>query len=131
MTQISDWRRRRERYRLMGNKCEECGAIYYPSRLRCIKCGSEKLRPIELPRRGRVISYTIIYNPPKKFDKYSPYAVALIELINGTRILSQLTDIDPAQIKIGMEVEAVFRKLYEYGGDGHIVYGTKFRPVTK
>ena len=131
MTMISDWRKRKERYRLMGSKCENCGAVYYPSRLKCVKCGSENLKPVELPRRGKILSYTIIYNPPKKFEKYTPYAVALIELVDGTRVLAQLTDIDFNQIKVGMEVEAVFRRLYEYGGDGHIVYGTKFRPIVK
>ena len=129
MTEISDWRKRIERYRFQGSECVKCGARYYPSRIKCIKCGSEEMRNVDLPRRGRVVSYTIIYNPPKKFSKYAPYAVALIELEDGTRVLGQLTDVDFDKIRVGMEVEATFRKLYEYGEDGHIIYGTKFRPV--
>ena len=129
MTEISDWRRRKERYRFIGSKCLKCGVKYYPSRIRCVRCGSEDLVQVELPRRGRVLSFTIIYSPPRKFEKYAPYAVALIELVDGTRVMGQLTDVDLDKITVGMEVEATFRKLYEYGQDGHIIYGTKFRPV--
>lgn len=128
MTEISDWRRRYERYRLIGSRCKGCGAIYYPSRRKCVECKSEELEPYELPKVGRILSYTIIYEAPKRFKKYEPYAVALIELEDGSRILSQLTDVDLDKVHVGMEVEATLRRLYEYGEDGPIIYGLKFRP---
>jgi hypothetical protein len=53
----------------------------------------------------------------------------MVELVDGTRVLAQLTDVDLEDVYVGMEVEAAFRRLYTYGEDGHIVYGTKFRPV--
>jgi len=131
MTEISDWRRRIERYRLLGSKCRKCGKIYYPRVFRCRECGSMELEMVELPRRGKVIEYTIVRLLPERYNKYGPYVIALIELENGVRILGQLTDIDHHDVKAGMEVEATLRKLYEYGTDGKIIYGVKFRPVIK
>jgi hypothetical protein len=129
MTEIGDWRVRRDRYRLLASRCRSCGVKYFPRRYNCLKCGSGDMDVIELPKRGRVVSYTIIHFAPKRFAKYAPYAVAYIELDDGTKILGQLTDIDLNEIHIGMEVEATLRRLYEYGEDGPIIYGLKFRPV--
>ena len=131
MPEISDWRSRITRYRLIGSKCEECGEVFYPPRNTCIKCGSMNLKNIELPRYGRVLSYTIIHNPPREYEYNTPYIVAYIELENGVKVFSQLTDISSNEVSIGMEVEATLRKLYEYGSDGPIIYGIKFRPKVK
>jgi len=65
---------------------------------------------------------------PDIFKKYEPYPIALIKLENGKLVLSQITDVMVDEMKDGIEVEATFRILYEYGRSGHIVYGTKFKP---
>ena len=129
MTEISDWRKRKERSRLIGYKCSKCGEIFYPRVYRCRKCGSTELKPIELPRRGHIVEYTIIKLLPERYSSFGPYSIAVIELVNGVRVIAQLTDIDLDKIKAGMEVEATLRKLYEYGNSGKIIYGVKFRPV--
>jgi len=129
MTQISDWRRRKERYRLLGFKCRKCGSIYYPKRLKCVKCGSSDFEIIELPKRGKVVEYTVVRLLPERYSGFHPYIIALIELDNGLKILGQLTDVDIDSVSEGMEVEATLRKLYEYGPDGKIIYGVKFRPA--
>jgi len=54
--------------------------------------------------------------------------VALIELDNGARILSQLS-CEPEEVRIGMRVRKAFRRYGEEGEDGIINYGTKFVPV--
>lgn len=77
---------------------------------------------------GKVWSWTIVREPPHGFEKFAPYAIALIKLANNKLITAQLTDIDLDTIEIGMEVECVTRKLKENGNKGTIVYGYKFRP---
>jgi len=123
------WRERIKKYRLIGGYCVKCGKRFYPVRSFCPKCGSNKIKEIILPRKGRVISYTIIRTPPAEFKMYAPYIVAIVELEDGTRILAQLTDIPINEVKIGMQVEAVFRRYREQGEEGIIEYGIKFRPV--
>jgi len=53
----------------------------------------------------------------------------VVELENGVRVLGTLTDVF-GEVKEGMDVEAVFRKISEDGEEGLIYYGTKFRPIT-
>jgi len=84
----------------------------------------------KLPETGRVLSYTVIRYAPRGFERQVPYVVALIELDNGTKLISQLTDVKPEDVKCGMRVEAVFRKLREQGPSGIIEYGIKFRPLS-
>jgi len=76
-----------------------------------------------------VVTWTVIRNPPKDFERYAPYVVALVELDDGVRILTQLTDVSPEEVSKGMRVEAVFRRVKEDGAEGLILYGYKFRPV--
>jgi len=122
------WRERVYRYRLVGTECLSCGRRYYPPRRVCPVCHSRNLVEVKLPERGVVVTYTIIRSPPRGYEKYAPYAIAVVELLDGTKVLAQLTDIDLSEVKIGMEVEAVFRKIREDGEEGIIEYGVKFRP---
>lgn len=82
-----------------------------------------------LSGRGEVYSYTVMYNVPQGFEEQKPYAVALVKLDEGPMVTAQLTDVDLKEIKIGLRVEMVTRKLREDGDEGQIIYGYKFRPV--
>jgi uncharacterized OB-fold protein len=95
----------------------------------CDGCGSADLEELELSDKGTVVSWTVVRNPPAGYQKYSPYTVALVELDDGPRVLSQLVDIEPDEVKTGMRVEAAFRRVKEDGSSGIIEYGYKFRPV--
>jgi len=123
------WRERIRKYRLLGGRCSSCGSVVYPHRAVCPYCGHEQLEAVELPRRGRVLTYTVIRHPPRGFEGQSPYVIAVVELEGGARMLAQLTDVNPEDVRIGMEVEAVFRRYREQSSDGIIEYGMKFRPL--
>ena len=123
------WRLRDVRYRLEGNRCDDCGTLFFPPRKLCPECRSERLTPQGLSGRGEVYSYTTVYKGPAGFADFLPYTVALVRLEEGPLITAQLTDVDPDEVTIGMPVEMVTRTLREYGKDGLIVYGYKFRPV--
>ena len=125
-----NWRLRHQRYKLQGTKCE-CGKIYFPPRKICPKCKSKNLSDFNLKGRGKIYSFTTVYDAPLGFEEYIPYTLALIKLVEGPMILSQLTDVDEDSVKIGMNVEMVIRKVRELGEKGLIVYGYKFGPVLK
>lgn len=82
-----------------------------------------------LSGRGEVYSFSTMYNVPRGYEEQGPYTVALIQLDDGPMVTAQLTDVDAADVAIGMRVEMVTRRLREDGPEGQIIYGYKFRPV--
>lgn len=122
------WREIPHRIRLEGKKCKSCNYVNYPPRSRCLKCGSTEFETCALPKNGKLLSYSVIRNPPVGFDKKTPYVIGLVELEDGTRLVAQITDVDVDELKIGMDLEQVFRKVSEDGDSGIILYGVKFRP---
>ncbi|HDJ50849.1 MAG TPA: Zn-ribbon domain-containing OB-fold protein [Thermoprotei archaeon] len=125
------WRIRYQRYRLEGTRCKKCGKIHYPPRLVCNNCHSTDLEPYRLSGEGEVVSYTIVNRGSTGFNIYTPYVYAVVRLKEGVLVEGQMTDVSPSDIRIGMPVEVVVRKLLEYGKDGLIIYGYKFRPKIK
>jgi uncharacterized protein len=79
--------------------------------------------------RGEVYSFSTMYNVPVGYEEQKPYTVALIKLEEGPIVTAQLTDVGADEVRIGMPVEMVTRRLREEGAEGQIIYGYKFRPV--
>lgn len=123
------WRETRYRYRLIGEKCRGCGAVFFPRNAVCLHCGGREMDEHKLMETGAVVTWTTIRSPPDGYEKYAPYVVALVELDDGVRVLSQLVDVEPERVEAGMRVEAAFRRIREDGDSGIIEYGYKFRPV--
>ncbi len=127
------WREIPSRYNLLGSKCGNCGALDFPPRSVCPRCGRRsvgKMQKFRLTGKGKVVTYTVIHDAPKDFDMMKPYVLGIVELDEGVRLTSQIIDVEPGEVKIGMPVEVAFRKLGEEGDAGVIHYGYKFRPVT-
>lgn len=124
------WRLRQQRYGLVGEVCPHCDAKIFPPRDVCPSCAGEAKTPYVFSGKGEVYSYTIVHDPPEGFEANAPYAVALVKLDEGPILTSQLTDVEPAEVKIGQRVEMVTRKLREDGDErGMLIYGYKFRPA--
>jgi uncharacterized OB-fold protein len=91
--------------------------------------GQLAANPEPLSGRGEVYSFSTMYNAPHGFEEQKPYTIALVKLDEGPMVTAQLTDVDSADVHIGLRVEMVTRKLREEGAEGQIIYGYKFRPV--
>jgi uncharacterized OB-fold protein len=122
------WQSHHHRYNLIGEVCDRCGAKLFPPRDVCPECTRPATTPYIFSGKGEVYSYSTMYHAPKGYEEYVPYLVALIKLEEGPLVTAQLTDVDREQVKIGMPVEMVTRKILEQGEDGLIIYGYKFRP---
>ena len=122
------WRRIPERYRLIGSRDVESGEEFFPQRkISPSKRRKSRLEPHPMPREGKIYSYTRVHAAPTGFEVESPYFLAIIELSNGVKILSQLVDSPAEKVKIGATVKMVFRKIFEDNDDGAIAYGYKFK----
>jgi uncharacterized OB-fold protein len=114
-------------YRLEGQRCSGCEARQFPPRLSCRACGRSALVPFRFSGRGEVFSYAEVAQAPAGFE--GPYLVALVRLEEGPLVTAQLTDVEGPDVRIGLPVEMVTRRLQEKGPEGFLVYGYKFRPL--
>ncbi|MBI4516316.1 MAG: OB-fold domain-containing protein [Deltaproteobacteria bacterium] len=89
-------------------QCRGCATLHHPPRVRCHACGSYDFGYVVASGRGTVYSFVEPCHPRVPAFDY-PYTVALVELAEGTRLITNLVDLDPEQVKIGMPVELVWR----------------------
>jgi uncharacterized protein len=132
MTVPRFWREQPQRYRLVGTQCPECERVYFPPRSVCPTCRREsvgRMRPRQLSGRGKLLTYTVVYQPGDGFEMQVPYVMGIVELEEGGRVMSQIINVDPQAVHTGLPVEACFRRIREDGKSGVIYYGYKFRPI--
>ncbi len=117
------------RYRLESSQCRDCNKIFYPPRVKCNRCGSIRMKSIRLSPYGKVLTYTVIRVAPTNFIDEQPYAIGVIELENGGRMMAQIVDIKLSDLKIGMPVRLEFRRITAEGEAGIVCYGHKAVPI--
>jgi len=130
MSQFSarNWREYPQRYRLEAVKFKKSGKTYFPPRDVDPETGDTEKEKVVLPDSGKIVTYTVIRVAPSQWSDISPYALAVAELTDGTRVMAQVTDCDVEQVKIGMEVRVEFRRLQSEGHHGVLSYAYKFVP---
>ena len=98
------------RHELTLQRCRACDRyIYYP-RAACPHCLSGDLEWRRVSGRGTLNTFTVVYRGQKGFPLGPPYVIAIVDLVEGPRLMTNLVGIepDPAKIRIGMPVEVVF-----------------------
>ena len=123
---IQHWRIRDRYYRLIGSKCSACGDEFFPPVYRCRGCGSETLKDKEMPKSGKIMTYTLLHEPLPGFEAQAPLYIAVVKLDNGARILTQIVDSPDESVKTGAKVRATVRRAMVDGESGQIIYGYKF-----
>src|SRR4051812_7624779 len=120
--------------RLLGSKCTGCGTPYFPRSPVCHNpaCPGERIEDATFGPRGVLWSYAVQYYappPPVKYDApFAPFAIGVIDLPEGLRVLARVAVDDLRKISIGMHVELLIDRLCA-GTDGGEVSTWKFRPV--
>jgi uncharacterized OB-fold protein len=89
-------------------RCRDCGTYIHLPRPACRGCGGTDLGPERVSGRGVVHSFTVTHFPLPGYEP--PFAVVLVELEEqpGLRLVSNLVDVEPGEIEIGMPVEVTF-----------------------
>ncbi|OMI38711.1 bifunctional MaoC family dehydratase N-terminal/OB-fold nucleic acid binding domain-containing protein [Streptomyces sparsogenes] len=97
-------------HRLLIQRCTGCGALRFPWLPGCGACGCQEWETVEASGAGTVFSYVVMHHPPfPAFDP--PYAVGLIELAEGVRMISNITGVRYDEVRIGMPVELEFLRV--------------------
>lgn len=86
--------------KLLGLKCDACGAYTVPPKKVCIDCASEEMEIVELSGTGKIRTFTVIRVPPEGFE--GPYVVGLVELSEGPWLMATILGIDAD--KANMEI---------------------------
>ncbi|MFJ5836342.1 bifunctional MaoC family dehydratase N-terminal/OB-fold nucleic acid binding domain-containing protein [Streptomyces shenzhenensis] len=102
------------RHRLLIQRCTGCGTLRHPWLPGCNECGGLDWDTVEASGEGTVHSYVVMHHPPfPAFDP--PYAVGLIELTEGVRMVSNVVGVPYDKVRIGLPVRLEFRR-YEGAG---------------
>jgi len=90
-------------------RCDGCGALHHPPVVRCPECGGYALGWQVACGRARLYSHVEPVHPA--FPAFDPgYVVGLVELEEGTRLITNVVDVDPERVEIGMPLELVVRR---------------------
>jgi uncharacterized OB-fold protein len=121
---------------LIASKCGGCGELTFPSQGSCPSCTRRDCEEVLLSRRGTLWTFTIMHFPPPvppfegdaDRETFVPFGVGYVELEEGIRVESRLTENDPEKLQIGMEVELVLEQFGE-NEDGVPRVTFAFQPV--
>ncbi len=99
-------------HRLVVQRCRGCGTYRFPAREICSRCLSREAEWVEVSGCGEVYSFNVmhqVYHPG--FAGEVPYAVVLVKLDEGPKMVSNLVGVGPRDIRIGMRVRVVFERV--------------------
>jgi uncharacterized protein len=98
-----------QQHELRFQQCMDCGAWRHVPRDMCAKCGSFNWDWSRSSGKGKVFSWTTAIQPMMpQFAEEVPYSPVIVELEEGVRMVTWLTDVKPDDLKLGMPVEVVF-----------------------
>lgn len=111
--------------RLLLQHCGACGHVQFCQQAICRRCAGTELLHRPASGRGTVHSFSVVHRAPgPAFKQDTPYAVLLVELEEGPRMISSLVDADPMSVDFGMAVELVCEEV-----NSRITL-PRFRPAT-
>ena len=111
--------------KLFIRKCAKCSRLQHPPSPMCPNCGSLEWTVQQASGRGTVHSWILSHHPTQPDE--APRIVALIELEEGVRLVSNLQGIEPGDVKNDMNVVVTFADLETF--DGGKIAMPQFRPA--
>ncbi|HET9063793.1 MAG TPA: OB-fold domain-containing protein [Candidatus Binatia bacterium] len=118
--------------RLVGSRCRTCKTPYFPKSAVCHnpECKGSHVEDALFGPTGTVWSVAVQDYPPPppaKFDKpYQPYAMGVVDLDDGLRVLGRMTSSDPRSVQVGARVELVIDALC-HDDEGNEIVSWKFK----
>ncbi|HEY3843915.1 MAG TPA: OB-fold domain-containing protein [Acidimicrobiales bacterium] len=113
---------------LLGSRCASCGAHHFPRHDTCPYCSAEDPVPVDLSNAGILWTWTAVTAPPPGYLGDTPYGVGVVELPEGIRVISRLTEGDPGALSPGQPMVLRVVPLH-VDADGNDVVTFAFAPV--
>lgn len=116
-SEISIWRDSEHLIRLHGPRCNKCGAIQYPPRRICYKCKTkDQFTEVSLAKKGKLFTFTVEHLYPIPDTRL---VTAVVDLTDGARLFTQMTDCSAENVEVGMDLRLTFRAMHRGGGFYH------------
>jgi uncharacterized OB-fold protein len=113
---------------LLGSRCTDCGGYHFPRHETCAYCSSEHVEPVELSTNGTIWAWTAVTASPPGYRGPVPYGFGVVELPEGVRVITRLTESDPTRLTFGQPVQFVVVPLHtDDDGNNVVTYG--FEPA--
>ena len=110
--------------KLLYQHCRDCGEVIFFPKYLCPGCMGHNLEWLEAKGKGKIDTFTVTYEgAPPAFMGVTPYAVAIIRMDEGYRMMSNIVDCDFDELECEMPVEVVFQPVTAE------ITLPKFRPV--
>jgi len=114
------------KFAFTGSRCQACSAVHLPPQRVCVKCHAiDRMTPERLADKPATIATFTVDR--LAYSLSPPVVAAVIDFEGGGRFQCELTDVDPASVKIGDRVEMTFRRLFTAGSVHN--YFWKARPL--
>ncbi len=113
---------------LLASRCTNCGNVLFPRADACPYCAAEDPEPVELARPGTLWAWTAVTAPPPGYRGEVPFGVGVVELPEGVRVITRLTEGDPATLALGQAMELRVVPLHS-DDDGNDVVTYAFAPA--
>jgi uncharacterized OB-fold protein len=118
-----------DRPHLLGGRCPVCHQHHFPYSGICPYCASAGTEAAELSTSGRLWAWTAVTHPPPGYKGEVPYGFGVVELPEGIRVLTRLTEADPARLQADQPMHMVIEPLH-LADDGRPVVVYAFAPDT-
>jgi uncharacterized OB-fold protein len=112
---------------LLGGRCSNCGQHNFPRHEICPYCASDATEGAQLSAVGRLWAWTAVTHPPPGYQGEIPYGFGVVELPEGIRIVTRLTESDPARLSAGQPMHLVRAPLH-LNDEGESVVTYAFAP---
>ena len=120
--------------RLLGSRCQSCAVPSFPRSSICRnpECDAGSMEDAAFGPRGTLWSCAIQNYPPpapaRYEEPYTPYAVGVVDLDDGLRVVGRMSVADPESLQLGVQVELAIEPIYR-DEEGREVVTWKFRPL--
>jgi uncharacterized OB-fold protein len=102
------WETARE-HRLVLRRCDACGTYQHPPYPSCEVCNGEEFSWVQAAGRATLFAFTVNHSAvPFPFVADLPYVTAIVELVEGVRMISNVVECDHDSLRSGMVLEVVF-----------------------
>lgn len=88
--------------RLVAGRCASCGKLVFPPPEFCPDCAGDKMQPAELPRDGRLYTWSVVHAARAGWD--APFVLGYVDLAPDVRVLAHIVGAEPGELAIGMRV---------------------------